>query len=75
MDEMVDVDGSDMHYAGSIYLKAYWANVIVIGACIKALLWALYQVYWISGVDMTKDVIKVQKLSDEEKQALDQDGK
>ena len=75
LDEMFEFSGSDLHYAGSIYLKSYWANIIVFGACALAVLWALYQVYWINSIDMKVDVIKVQQLVDEDKEALESEGK
>ena len=74
--ESTDLDvGADVHYAGSMYLKSNWANYIILGSSVLSMLWALYQVYWINGIEMTKDSIKVGKLTDEEQQELQKEGK
>jgi len=60
-----------MALAGSMFMKAEFANIIIISACVLAIVWAIWNVYSINKIEMTTDNIKVNVLTDEEKQTLE----
>lgn len=64
------VDGGDGLVDSSQFLKSYYANYLIFGSSVLSLIYAAYSFWSIKSMEMTKDTIKVHKLSDREKEEI-----